>query len=103
MSACWEVTLPGHQMLKRVPGKAFNMYPTFKSQTTCRHTDHWFLDQIIFSSVFASSFATHVLAVQQAEIARILDVAMNPNSLFVSFSDGKRARNANVSGSLGFC
>ncbi|MEW5302561.1 MAG: hypothetical protein WDW38_002292 [Sanguina aurantia] len=32
----------------------------------------------------------------QAEIARILDVAMNPNSLFVSFSDGKRARNASA-------
>lgn len=32
----------------------------------------------------------------QAEIARVLDVAMNPNSLFVSFQDPKRARNTNV-------
>lgn len=31
-----------------------------------------------------------------AEIARILDVAMNPNSLFVSFRDKKRAVNGSV-------
>jgi hypothetical protein len=33
---------------------------------------------------------------QSAEIARVLDIAMNPNSLFVSFRDKKRAVNANV-------
>jgi hypothetical protein len=32
----------------------------------------------------------------QAEIARILDIAMNPNSLFVSFRDKKRASNGSV-------
>jgi hypothetical protein len=32
-----------------------------------------------------------------AELARVLDVAMNPNSLFATFSDPKRSRNANVS------
>ncbi|GMH45525.1 hypothetical protein BSKO_13482 [Bryopsis sp. KO-2023] len=32
----------------------------------------------------------------QAEIARVLDIAMNPNSLFVSFRDSKRANNANA-------
>lgn len=32
-----------------------------------------------------------------AIIARTLDVAMNPNSLFVSFRDKKRSKNANVS------
>jgi hypothetical protein len=31
-----------------------------------------------------------------AVIARTLDVAMNPNSLFVSFRDKKRSKNANV-------
>lgn len=31
-----------------------------------------------------------------AELARVLDVAMNPNSLFATFSDPKRSRNANV-------
>ena len=32
----------------------------------------------------------------QAEIARILDIAMNPNSLFVSFHDRNRAVNGSV-------
>jgi hypothetical protein len=32
-----------------------------------------------------------------AVIAKTLDVAMNPNSLFVSFRDKKRSKNANVS------
>lgn len=36
-----------------------------------------------------------------AEISRILDVAMNPNSLFVTLRDKKRAGNASVSISLG--
>ena len=31
-----------------------------------------------------------------AEVARVLDIAMNPNSIFVSFRDNKRAKNANV-------
>lgn len=35
-------------------------------------------------------------------IARTLDVAMNPNSLFVSFRDKKRSKNANVSRPVGF-
>lgn len=30
-------------------------------------------------------------------LARTLDVAMNPDSLFVSFRDKKRSKNANVS------
>jgi hypothetical protein len=33
---------------------------------------------------------------QSAEIARVLDIAMNPNSLFVTFRDKKRAVNADV-------
>ena len=37
-----------------------------------------------------------------AIIARTLDVAMNPNSLFVSFRDKKRSKNANVSHPVGF-
>lgn len=32
-----------------------------------------------------------------AEISRVLDVAMNPNSLFVTLRDKKRAGNAHVS------
>eukprot|EP00803_Ostreobium_quekettii_P001260 evm.model.scf_828EXC.4 EVM.evm.TU.scf_828EXC.4 scf_828EXC:28858-30682(+) len=32
----------------------------------------------------------------QAEVARVLDIAMNPNSLFVTFRDRKRAANANA-------
>lgn len=32
-----------------------------------------------------------------AEIARVLDIAMNPNSLFVQYNDAKRSKNANVS------
>jgi hypothetical protein len=36
----------------------------------------------------------------QAEIARILDVAMNPDSLFVSFHDKKRAVNGSVRPSI---
>lgn len=31
-----------------------------------------------------------------AEVARVLDIAMNPDSIFVSFRDKKRAKNANV-------
>eukprot|EP00879_Flechtneria_rotunda_P011513 GHRR01012026.1.p1 GENE.GHRR01012026.1~~GHRR01012026.1.p1 ORF type:complete len:160 (+),score=40.37 GHRR01012026.1:413-892(+) len=31
-----------------------------------------------------------------AEIARILDIAMNPNSLFVQYNDAKRSKNASA-------
>eukprot|EP00877_Chromochloris_zofingiensis_P002313 jgi/Chrzof1/12082/Cz06g20210.t1 len=31
-----------------------------------------------------------------AEIARVLDIAMNPNSLFVQYNDAKRSKNANA-------
>lgn len=33
----------------------------------------------------------------QAEIARVLDIAMNPDSLFLSYGDGRRTKNASVS------
>ncbi|KAG2490606.1 hypothetical protein HYH03_010998 [Edaphochlamys debaryana] len=32
----------------------------------------------------------------QAEVARVLDIAMNPNSLFLSYGDGRRTRNASA-------
>ncbi|GBF93680.1 hydroxypyruvate reductase [Raphidocelis subcapitata] len=32
----------------------------------------------------------------QAELARVLDIAMNPNSLFVQYNDPKRSRNASA-------
>ena len=35
--------------------------------------------------------------VSKAEVARILDIAMNPNSLFLTLRDKKRAINAHVS------
>lgn len=38
-----------------------------------------------------------------AIIAKTLDVAMNPNSLFVSFRDKKRSKNANVCAPLPDC
>jgi hypothetical protein len=31
-----------------------------------------------------------------AEIARVLDIAMNPNSMFVQYNDAKRSTNVNV-------
>lgn len=33
----------------------------------------------------------------QAEVARVLDIAMNPDSLFLSYGDGRRTKNASVS------
>lgn len=33
----------------------------------------------------------------QAEVARVLDIAMNENSLFLSYGDGRRTKNASVS------
>lgn len=44
-------------------------------------------------SVFLKSLDPDI---SQAEIARVLDIAMNPNSIFVSFRERKRAKNANV-------
>ncbi|EFJ42454.1 hypothetical protein VOLCADRAFT_97478 [Volvox carteri f. nagariensis] len=32
----------------------------------------------------------------QAEVARVLDVAMNPDSLFLSYGDGRRTKNASA-------
>lgn len=32
----------------------------------------------------------------QAEISRVLDIAMNPNTLYLTFSDRKRALNSHV-------
>ena len=41
----------------------------------------------------------------QAEVARVIDIAMNPDSLFLNYGDGRRTRNASVSvcGQLLFC
>ena len=46
--------------------------------------------------VKGSEFLKSIGFTNQAEIARVLDIAMNPNSLFVTFRDRKRAVNANV-------
>ncbi|PNH11459.1 hypothetical protein TSOC_001684 [Tetrabaena socialis] len=34
--------------------------------------------------------------VNQAEVARVLDIAMNPDSLFLSYGDGRRTKNASA-------
>ena len=44
----------------------------------------------------ASAYLKSVGFTNAAELARVLDVAMNPNSLYVSYNDAKRSKNANV-------
>src|SRR5690349_3680287 len=58
----------------------------------------WMLQDTSACYVVQSHVAPYLLARVHAEIARVLDVAMNPNSLFVEFNDRKRSRNANVRG-----
>ena len=47
--------------------------------------------------VAAAAFLREAGFSSQAEVARVLDIAMNPNSLFVQYNDAKRSRNASVS------
>jgi hypothetical protein len=48
--------------------------------------------------VAAATYLKSIGFVNQAEVARVLDIATNPNSLFVQYNDAKRSRNASVSG-----
>ncbi|KAI8468320.1 MAG: hypothetical protein J3K34DRAFT_427554 [Monoraphidium minutum] len=46
--------------------------------------------------VAAATYLKSVGFTNQAELARVLDIAMNPNSLFVQYNDAKRSRNASA-------
>lgn len=46
--------------------------------------------------VAAATFLKSIGFTNQAEVARVLDIAMNPNSLFVQYNDAKRSRNASA-------
>lgn len=45
----------------------------------------------------AANYLKSIGFTNTAEIARVLDIAMNPNSLFVRYNDAKRSTNVNVS------
>lgn len=45
----------------------------------------------------AANYLKSIGFTNTAEIARVLDIAMNPNSLFVQYNDAKRSTNVNVS------
>lgn len=44
----------------------------------------------------AASYLRSVGFTNTAEVARVLDIAMNPDSLFVQYNDAKRSRNASA-------
>lgn len=46
--------------------------------------------------VAAATYLKSIGFTNQAEVARVLDIAMNPNSLFVQYNDAKRSRNASA-------
>ncbi|KIY95288.1 hypothetical protein MNEG_12675 [Monoraphidium neglectum] len=46
--------------------------------------------------VAAATYLKSIGFVNQAEVARVLDIATNPNSLFVQYNDAKRSRNASA-------
>lgn len=56
--------------------------------------------QVDTAYLAAANYLKTIGFTNTAEIARVLDIAMNPNSLFVQYNDAKRSTNVNVSGAL---
>eukprot|EP00882_Tetradesmus_deserticola_P022668 GHRQ01024606.1.p1 GENE.GHRQ01024606.1~~GHRQ01024606.1.p1 ORF type:complete len:218 (+),score=17.08 GHRQ01024606.1:495-1148(+) len=53
--------------------------------------------QVDTTYLTAANYLKTIGFTNTAEIARVLDIAMNPNSMFVQYNDAKRSRNVNVS------
>jgi hypothetical protein len=53
--------------------------------------------QVDTAYLAAANYLKTIGFTNTAEIARVLDIAMNPNSLFVQYNDAKRSTNVNVS------
>jgi hypothetical protein len=53
--------------------------------------------QVDTAYLAAANYLKTIGFTNTAEIARVLDIAMNPNSMFVQYNDAKRSTNVNVS------